>query len=178
MLKYLGRPYKRRHIKESDIIEILSDTTSLHKDIATRYKLSRGYISCLFAGKAWKELSLNPEINKRLNCKRKLDSSVVKLIRSGYDVDYKQLAKEHNVSVKWLYRLRSPSYVDSYKTIRHSMFIKTKSTHPKITSGQLSYIRGNKTASHAELARKFNVTKQYISYIRRNLRKVNSKNKK
>lgn len=97
----LGETSSSVKLKEYDVLAIVADTNSLHKDLAKKYNVDRSAITSIKNGRNWSYLTGIKYVSKdRLLCADK----VIEIYTSKECV--KDISKKHNVSTSTVHCIR------------------------------------------------------------------------
>lgn len=163
----------RYRLREPDVIEIIKDHTTPIPELAARYDVTVDTIHCVYGGRRWKHITQDPQYPKRPKGHvRKIPEEVVRSIKNLEDVDFDTLAKQYDVSVKYLKQLRNPNRIDVWKHIYVKGYedpnkIKKRTT---LNKEQVTAIYRDRTSSNRHLGFKYKVNPRTISAIRHGTR--------
>lgn len=110
-----------KKLTEQAVIDILTDTKASAKELAARHNVNVCQIYQIHKGKTWRHVSKHytlRNLRDEVKSRKKLNVDIVTAIKHNAITDLEAVAKEYNVTVKHLKKLRNPNYIDCWKTIR------------------------------------------------------------
>lgn len=151
-----------RKLTRNDVIEILNDDTSTITELATRYNVHIDTINKIYRRENW--VHLYDEYGCKRSgpkTKRKLTLEVVRSIKNLEPVNFEELAKKFNTTVKYLKGLRNPKRIHGWKYVPvkgYEDFSNIPPTTPKKLNADMAIaIYCDRASSKKEISKKYNI---------------------
>lgn len=174
--------FNKRKLNHDLVLELLEDRTTPINELAKKYGISSNHLHSIYKGTHWKKVPRKYSVKEymRPNSCVKLNKDIVTAIKSGERTDYKEIAQEYGIRLKYINSLLNPNYFNSWKQIPLKGYENYKTIvkrNTRLTEEQVIEIYTNKTLSNTKLGKKYGVARSTIGDIRRgeNWKHVTSK---
>lgn len=166
--------HRGKKLTDEAVIEIMLDKVSSAKEMAAKHGVGKTQIYAIHQGLMWKHISCDPQYTRRdfKQERKKLNLDIVTKIKNNEITDLKAVAEQYGVRLKYLWRLRDPNYIGSWKTIPVKGHVPLKKWRKKLTTEEVIGIYCDRTSSNPVLAKKYNVHHKTISEIRNGRRRT------